>query len=149
MVFAQKLSECSMRCTLLAGKSGWVPWRLHLEISSITGALLEVTRACSVVSIDLIRECQRKESKPRFGNPAKLDLLPPNSRGFATSAHAKCAVYRLGSKRSRLPGNQVPLGSSKAITPACEHNGPNALLRLHDAPNNVNRYFALFNCSIG
>ena len=59
-----------------------------------------------------------------FGNPAKLDLLPPNSRGFATSAHAKCAIYRLGSKRSGSPGLSGNVGrGSKPSTPACEHIG--------------------------
>jgi hypothetical protein len=101
------------------------------------------------MSIVLVTDCQRKESKPIFGNPAKLDLLLPNSCGFAASAHAKCAIYRLGSKRRELLGHQVLFGRFKG-----EHSrvvstlAPNAISRLHDDLNIVNRYFALFNYSL-
>ena len=83
-----------------------------------------------------------------FGNPAKLDLLPPNSRGFATSAHAKCAIYRLGSKTRCACQFRRRLGGIKANTPRCEQNcSPPRFREYRNALNIVNQYFLWFNYS--
>ena len=142
-------SESSWRYTLLAVIRRPGPGRLHCETSSRISAhsldAIERGPFWRYISLGM----SWKESKPIFGNPAKLDLLPSNSRWLCDPRSREVCRLSIRFKETRAAWQSKHLkGGSGRAPPRMGTWVPNAIPRLHHALNNVNPNFAPFNCSV-